>query len=404
MGLVSHPATVSLNTAEDASERALPNTQALAGRAVPWYIWCSAAAVTSVMVGGYWDISWHMSIGRDTFWTPAHLLIYLCGILAGISCGSLIFSTTWNRQSALHAAAVTVWGFRAPLGAFIAVWGSVAMLASAPFDNWWHNAYGLDVKILSPPHAALDTGILAVEVGALVLTAGAMNRAEGPLRRKLMVLFLYLGGMMVMLALTVVWDSTYRVSLHSSRAYVAVAALVPLVIFGIARASSRRWALTIVTGVYSVYAALMMWILPLFPAQPKLGPVYQPITHYVPLDFPLLVIVPAFVIDCLWSHVSGWSKGPQALALGTLFVAAFLAAEWPFADFLMAPASRNWVFGTSYFPYMMRPNAHAVQHTFYYTDPTAAAFWLGIAQSVVLAIAGTRLGMAWGDWMRRVKR
>jgi len=114
--------------------------------------------------------------------------------------------------------------------------------------------------------------------------------------------------------------------------------------------------------------------------------------------------VPAFVIDCLWSHVSGWSKGPQALALGTLFVAAFLAAEWPFADFLMAPASRNWVFGTSYFPYMMRPNAHAVQHTFYYTDPTAAAFWLGIAQSVVLAIAGTRLGMAWGDWMRRVKR
>ena len=29
------------------------------------------------------------------------------------------------------------------------------MLTSAPFDNWWHDAYGLDVKIISPPHMFL---------------------------------------------------------------------------------------------------------------------------------------------------------------------------------------------------------------------------------------------------------
>ena len=46
------------------------------------------------MVGVHWDISWHRSIGRDTFWTPAHIAIYLCGILAGVSCGYLILSTT----------------------------------------------------------------------------------------------------------------------------------------------------------------------------------------------------------------------------------------------------------------------------------------------------------------------
>jgi hypothetical protein len=53
------------------------------------------------------------------------------------------------------------------LGAFIAGWGDIAMLASAPFDNWWHNAYGLDVKIVSPPHMVLFTGIFAVIVGDL---------------------------------------------------------------------------------------------------------------------------------------------------------------------------------------------------------------------------------------------
>src|SRR5215470_20134385 len=43
---------------------------------IPWYVWCSAIAVTSTAVGLYWDISWHTSIGRDTFWTPAHLCIH----------------------------------------------------------------------------------------------------------------------------------------------------------------------------------------------------------------------------------------------------------------------------------------------------------------------------------------
>ena len=59
------------------------------------------------------------------------------------------------------------------------------MLTSAPFDNWWHNAYGLDVKIISPPHMVLALGILAVHVGALILILGQMNRATGALRARL---------------------------------------------------------------------------------------------------------------------------------------------------------------------------------------------------------------------------
>ena len=54
------------------------------------------------------------------------------------------------------------------------------------------------------------------------------------------------------------------------------------------------------TGVYSVFVLVLMWVLPLFPAQPKLGPVYQNITHMVPLPFQLLLIVPAFFLDLIW--------------------------------------------------------------------------------------------------------
>src|SRR5438034_395175 len=156
-----------------------------------WYVWCAVAAVTCAMTGVHWDISWHRSIGRDTFWTPAHIDIYLCGVLAGISCGYLILATTFGRQAALGKSSVKLWGFRGPLGAFIAAWGGIAMLTSAPFDDWWHNAYGLDVKIISPPHVLLIAGMVAVEFGTLVLILGQMNRAVGKAREKLDWLFLY---------------------------------------------------------------------------------------------------------------------------------------------------------------------------------------------------------------------
>src|SRR5258706_6306528 len=139
-----------------------------------WFAWTSLASVTCILVGTYWDISWHMTIGRDTFWTPAHLLIQAGGVLGGGAGAWLIFA---GKQ---RDTAIRVWGvFRGPLGAFLAAWGAATMLVSAPFDNWWHSAYGLDVKILSPPHVVLSLGMLGVAVGGMTLVLAAMNRATG---------------------------------------------------------------------------------------------------------------------------------------------------------------------------------------------------------------------------------
>src|SRR5215467_13747444 len=180
-------------------------------RAVPWYVWCSVAAVTCAMTGIHWDISWHRSIGRDTFWTPAHIDIYFCGVLAGLACAYLILSTTFDKDSPLRKASVGMWGFRGPLGAFIAAWGGVAMLTSAPFDDWWHSAYGLDVKIVSPPHVLLIFGTFMVMMGALVLTLGQMNRAEGSDRAKLNGIFLYIGAMIMVILMILLMEYTIRV-------------------------------------------------------------------------------------------------------------------------------------------------------------------------------------------------
>jgi hypothetical protein len=73
--------------------------EAVAGRPraarVPWMVWTSAAATTSVVVGSIWDISWHISVGRDTFWTPPHLLIQLCAAIGGLTAVYLIARATF---------------------------------------------------------------------------------------------------------------------------------------------------------------------------------------------------------------------------------------------------------------------------------------------------------------------
>src|SRR5437016_3501893 len=102
-------------------------------QAIPWYLWGCLTAGFCIAFGLYWDISWHESIGRDTFWTPAHLLIQFGAVLAGIYSSFLIFGTTFGKNQAAQDASVNVLGFRGPFGAFVCAWGGAAMLASAPF-------------------------------------------------------------------------------------------------------------------------------------------------------------------------------------------------------------------------------------------------------------------------------
>jgi hypothetical protein len=144
-----------------------------------------------------------MSIGRDTFWTPAHLAVQLGEVLAAVLGGFLIFAATFGRGANLRDASIRVWGFRGgPLGAFIS-WGGVTMATSAPFDNWWNNAYGLDLKILSPLHMVLYLGTLAVATGGLLLILACMNRTpEGvcgplPIVVTLVVMLLWCGTILV---------------------------------------------------------------------------------------------------------------------------------------------------------------------------------------------------------------
>jgi hypothetical protein len=371
---------------------------------VPWTIWCVFAGIVCSIVGGLWDISWHMSIGRDTFWTPAHILIQLNGVLVGIACGYMILTTTFGGDAAEHDASVKIWGFRGPLGAFIATWGCVAMLTSAPFDNWWHNAYGLDVKIVSPPHTLLSLGSFAIKVGALALMAGLMNRAQPEVRRKLTWLSVFVGAVCVTQLGLILTIPTWPVNMHTAKCYLAVAIAIPAVLMGPAWGLTKRWACTLVAGTYTVILLAFQWILPLIPAEPKLGPVYQNIKHLIPLRFPLLLIVPAVILDLLWNRTEQWGRWKLAAVSGPAFVLSFLAVQWPFANFLMSPGARNWFFGMAYFAYFDPAGLLYDPYQFQIAEKTRGEFWTTLIAALVVSVITARLGLSWGDWMRRMRR
>lgn len=373
--------------------------------AVPWYIWSAVLAVTSTTVGLYWDISWHTGIGRDTFWTPAHMAIQFGAVLTGISCAYLILHTTFAGSAEGKATSVNIWGFRGPLGAFIAAWGGFAMLTSAPFDNWWHDSFGLDVKILSPPHVVLVIGIFFMGFGGLVLIAGRKNLSTGDARVRLDHLLVYVGSLLlsllVMLGFEYLGDQTL---MHSAIFYRVLGMVGPLVLVGIARASEQKWAATIAASIFTALWLAGLWLFPLFPAEPKLGPVFTQVTHMVPLGFPVLLLPGAVALDLTLHRLKESRKIVQAAVAGIVFFVVGVACNWPWANLLMKPAARNWVFGMGYFGYFMRPSEYHLAWEFAPYEKTRPEFWMGMAIALLATVIAARVGMMWGDWVARVRR
>jgi hypothetical protein len=369
--------------------------------AVPWYVWTSVLAVFLGNFGGQWDISWHRSIGRDTFWSPPHLAIYAKGVLAGITFGYLILHTTLKARH--RDDVVTIWGLKGPLGAFIAAWGGIAMITSAPFDDWWHSAYGLDTKIVSPPHMILIVGTYAITVGTLVLVQALRARADESHRRALTMMFLVLGGFALAGMITAVMEWTMLPMQHSAAMYRALAVVIPLTLCACAAPARHRWACTIMASVYSIMMLAMLWIFPLFPAEPKLGPVYQEVTHMIPNGFPLLIIAPALACDWLLARMRTRPLWQTALAVGVVFVAVMFAAQWPFASFLQTPMARNWIFGSHYHSFMTPPTSFTATYRFR-IEGTPAEFWRIMAIAFATAPISAAAGLGVGRWLERLKR
>ena len=106
-----------------------------------------AAALFTAVLAGTWDAWWHGALGRESFWSPPHLLLYSSVIIAVVLglYGYYQFKETRWRTLALVLLLV-------PL--------------SGPFDEIWHRIFGVEdlsnpLIIWSPPHLAIVFSLIA---------------------------------------------------------------------------------------------------------------------------------------------------------------------------------------------------------------------------------------------------
>ncbi len=382
--------------------------------AIPLFVFATALASLSIMIGLIWDISWHTSIGRDGLFSPPHLGMYLGAVVSGFFSGYQVLKTSFWGNTAEKQRSVRFWGiFYGSLGALFCIWGCFAMLTSAPFDDWWHNTYGLDVTILSPPHTVLALGMIMVQFGAMMSVLALQNQptptglTAGQVRlrnRLLRGIYVVTAGFFLSMLYTITSEYQGRHEMHSSTFYIVAAIIYPLYFTAIARSSKLRWAATATAGVYMIMLMLMAWILPLFPAEPLLGPIYNDITHYQAFKFPLIMIVPAAAIDLIMQRMEGSNRWVTALFSGPAFVLILLTIQWPFGNFLMSPYARNWFFAQESWYFGSDPDW---EFRYAYAPWMVTTGWSlvkGLLIALGISVLSARLGLQWGGWMKKVMR
>ena len=77
-----------------------------------------------------------------------------------------------------------------------------------------------------------------------------------------------------------------------------------------------------------VHRMLLIWILPLFEAEPMLTPIRREIDFFVPPPFPLFLVVPALIIDLIRSYSKNISFILKNIIYGISFSVSFYLIQW----------------------------------------------------------------------------
>jgi len=196
----------------------------------------------AALAGGFWDDSWHTERGRDTFFVAPHIAIYAGITLVGASLAAWTLRA-WRRGGVAAAAS------HPPLR--LAALGVVLTLASALIDNAWHQAFGRDAVIWSPPHMLGIAGTMAL---AVALLAELVDRRQrwAPAAAALA------GGAVVAAAAFTTVEYDTDVPQFATVWFLPALSAAAAVGLGLVRAASgRRWAATEAAAIHFGFMLLV---------------------------------------------------------------------------------------------------------------------------------------------------
>lgn len=148
-----------------------PRARKLQERQHALLLTAASLSLLAALFGTYWDDAWHTDVGRDTFWTLPHLVLY-AGI-GGAGTLLVLHALLLARESGVRS----VLARRTLL---VGLLGALVTLASAPIDDAWHRSFGRDAVAWSPPHMLGLVGVLLMVTGIAL----ELHRHDTPIARK----------------------------------------------------------------------------------------------------------------------------------------------------------------------------------------------------------------------------
>lgn len=224
--------------------------------------------------GTYWDIRYHVDIGRDSFWIPPHLMVY-GGVTIGFL-GSLL--ALWKARK-IHKP----FSKKLLFAIVLIILSGFLQILVAPIDDWWHRVFGLDVTVWSPPHLLLIFAGFAISLSVIYFQKLYMHIAKLDIVRKLtndeIKLEIMFGIALVGLNIILAEFEYFRTipQFHPSQLrapwlYLAILAIQFSFIFTLAKILiRRRWAVTRIAVIYFLIRLTLSVILfgsgswPIFP-------------------------------------------------------------------------------------------------------------------------------------------
>lgn len=263
-----------------------------------------AAALFTAVAAGTWDSWWHGALGRETFWSPPHLLLY-ASVLIAIGLGVYGWYRTRER----------LWK---RLALFL-----VLVPISAPFDELWHRIFGIEtpaspVIIWSPPHVVL---IAAIGGALLMLLPVLRNDRDRDARRLFSSLtFVSVWALLMFLATLVQPAGPYELLGFWG------AGILAAILSGILLAA-RAW----IPGIGSATTTAMFYVvLVAMNLGERLAPGVSvpPHDHAPPWLIVFSILVPALSVDLL-PRLDNWMRGAIA---GFLWSVTLYGMAWAFFE------------------------------------------------------------------------
>lgn len=212
------------------------------------------------LIGLYWDISWHIDVGRDTFFTAPHNFLYASMLIVLIT--SLYGLVRDRRDTPLH---LPLGRLRLHPGILIVAIGAALELIFAPADDIWHRFFGVDATLWAPMHLIGLLALTTAAFGGLIVSWVERHLSPHATRKRLFS-FLTVYFAAAFLSWTIVFLGEFEFNLPAFPMFwhpMLLFALPALPLVMIAWLRPVPWAATwtslIFTGIQLLLAGILMF-------------------------------------------------------------------------------------------------------------------------------------------------